>query len=82
LKAENTIVKHEKRIDELTAAMQAASQARDGDKIAALSQSIHSCRSVIDKLFDELEQSTTAFEQKKAVFEKKLEEIESAEEIK
>jgi len=82
LKAENTIVKHEKRIDELTAAMQAASQARDGDKIAALSQSIHSSRSVIDKLFDELEQSTTAFEQKKAVFEKKLEEIESAEEIK
>ena len=82
LKAENTIVKHEKRIDELSAAMQAASQARDGDKIAALSQSIHSCRSVIDKFFDELERSTSAFEQKKAVFEKRLEKIESAEGIK
>ena len=62
--------------------MQTASQARDGDKIAALSQSIHSCRSVIDKLFDELEQSTIAFEQKKAVFEKRFGEIESAEGIK
>ena len=82
LKVENTIVKQEKRLDELTAAMQAASQDQDGDKIAALSQSIHSCRSVIDKLFDELEQSTGAFDQKKAVFDKKLEEIESAEGIK
>ena len=82
LKVEDTIVKHEKELDEFTAAMQAASQARDGDKIAVLSQSIHTCRSVIDKLFDELEQSTGAFDQKKAVFEKRLEEIESAEGIK
>jgi len=82
LKVENTIVKHENQLDELSAAMQAATQVQDGDKIAALSQSIHNCRSMIDKLFDELEQSTSTFEQKKAAFEKRLDEIESAEGIK
>ena len=82
LKVENTIVKHENQLDELSAAMQAATQVQDGDKIAALSQSIHNCRSMIDKLFDELEQSTSTFEQKKAAFEKRFDEIESPEGIK
>jgi ATP-binding cassette subfamily F protein 3 len=81
LKVENTIVKHEKQLDELTAEMQAASQNGDGDKIASLSQSIHKCQSMIDTLFDELEQTTAVFDQKKAVFDKRLEEIESAEGI-
>lgn len=76
LQIEDNIEKQEKRLDELTAEMQVASQGRNGDKIAELSQSIHRCRLVIDGLFDELEQSTGILEKKKAVFEKDLRRIE------
>jgi ATP-binding cassette subfamily F protein 3 len=82
LRIENRIERHENELDELNTDLLTASQAGDGEKIGMLSRSIHSCRSAIDNLFDELEQSTGAFEQKKAVFDKRLEEIESAEGIK
>jgi ATP-binding cassette subfamily F protein 3 len=68
---ENRIEKYENQLNELNADMLAASQAGDGEKIGALSRSIHNCRSTIDTLFDELEQSTAIFEEQKAEFEKK-----------
>lgn len=78
LQAEDHIEKYEKRLDALGAEMQAASQVGDGEKIAALSQSIHSCQADIDRLFEELERLTKIFEEKKVVFEKKFEAFESA----
>jgi len=77
LRIENSIVKQENELNELNAGLLTASQAGDGEKIAILSRSIHSCRSAIDNLFDELEQSTTALEEQKTMFEKKLEQLES-----
>jgi ATP-binding cassette subfamily F protein 3 len=74
---ENRIEKHEKELIELNADLLTASQAGDGEKIGLLSRSIHRCRSAIDNLFDELEQSTIALEAQKSVFEKKLEQLES-----
>jgi ATP-binding cassette subfamily F protein 3 len=71
IKTESHIEKHEKQIDELNAAMQEASQARYGPKIAELAQSIHGCRNTIDKLFEELEEVTNSFEEQNAAFKKK-----------
>lgn len=75
-RTENNIEKHEKTLAELGTAMQAATQDGDGGKIAELSQSIHQCRSDIDRLFDKLEEISDAFEDQKAVFQKKMEQLE------
>jgi ATP-binding cassette subfamily F protein 3 len=72
-KLEHAIETHENKLTELNTAMQEASQAQSGPKILELSQSIHNCRSTIDKFFDELEELTSTFEEQKAMFEKKLE---------
>ncbi|MEE8433125.1 MAG: ABC-F family ATP-binding cassette domain-containing protein [Candidatus Desulfatibia sp.] len=77
LRTEHDIEKHEKTLDELNAAIQAASQAQDGARIAQLSQSIHRCRSEIDPLFDELEEYTSILEKQKTIFENKMEQLES-----
>ncbi len=74
---ERNIENNEKKLNELNTAMQAATQAQDGEKIAVLSQSIYSCRKAIDILFDELEELTNSFEEQKAVFESQLEQMES-----
>jgi ATP-binding cassette subfamily F protein 3 len=76
-RTESDIEKHEKILDELNRAMQAASQAQDGAKIAELSKSIHRCRSSIDRLFDELEKSTGAFQKQRALLEKKFQQLDS-----
>jgi ATP-binding cassette subfamily F protein 3 len=74
---ENRIEKHENQLNGLNADLLTASQAGDGKKIGVLSRSIHRCRSDIDTLFDELEQSTAVFEKQKAEFERKQEHLES-----
>jgi len=77
LNTENAIEKHEKKLDELNTAMQEASQVQDPKRIATVSQSIHSCRTTIDSLFDELEKFTAGFEEQNAMYEKKLKQLES-----
>lgn len=74
---ENRIEKHENELNELNTDLMTASQAGDGEKIEVLSRSIHSCRSAIDNLFDELEQSTITLDEQKAIFQKKFEQLES-----
>lgn len=69
---EDDIESHEKELAELSEAMLEASQMRGGDRIAELSQSIHSCQSAIDILFYELEELTGSFEKHSAAFEKSL----------
>ena len=77
LRIENSIVKQESELNEFNADLLTASQTGDGEKIAMLSRSIHSCQSAIDNLFEELEQSTMVLEAQKTFFEKKLEQLES-----
>ncbi len=73
---ENMIDLNEKRLNQSIDLMQSASQSKDGPRIAELSQTMHNCQTVIDRLFDELEETTSRFDAQKAIFEKKLEELE------
>ncbi len=77
VRIENNIDLHEKKLNKLNEAMLKASQQQDGSKIAELSRSIHSCRMTIDSLFDELETFTNKFDEQNAMFEKKLEKLNS-----
>jgi ATP-binding cassette subfamily F protein 3 len=74
---ETHIEKHEKTLAELHAAIQNATQAGDGNRIAELSKSIHSCQGNIEKLYDELVKSSGVLEAQKAIFEEKLQRLES-----
>jgi ATP-binding cassette subfamily F protein 3 len=74
---ENDIDKWDKELSELNKEMQTATEARDGQKIAEVSQAIHNHQTVIDTLFEELESITNAYDKKKAIFEKKLRQLDS-----
>jgi ATP-binding cassette subfamily F protein 3 len=76
-RTETHIEKHEKTLAELHAAMQNATQVGDGNRIAELSKSIHRCQGDIEKLYDELVKFSGIFEAQQAVFEEKLERLES-----
>ncbi len=76
-RTENDIERHEKTLAELHAAMQTATQAGDGSRITKLSKSIHRCQADIERLYDELVKSSSFFEAQKAIFEEKLEKLES-----
>ena len=62
----------------LTQAMQAASENRDGARIAEISQSIHAAQRAIDRLFDALDRATRDHEERVAGFDRELEEIDMA----
>jgi ATP-binding cassette subfamily F protein 3 len=70
---EDRIDWHEKRLANLNDDMIIASQDGDSEKIPALSQEIHHCRTSIDSLFDELEIVTETLDTEKAVFQEKYE---------
>ena len=74
---ENDIDKWDKELSELNKEMQTATEARDGQKIAEVAQAIHNHQTVIDTLFEELECITSAYDKEKAVFEKKLKQLDS-----
>jgi ATP-binding cassette subfamily F protein 3 len=76
-RTETHIEKHEKTLAELHAAMQQTTQAGDGVRIAELSKSIHRCQRDIEKLYEELVKFSGIFEAQQAVFEEKLERLES-----
>ncbi|OQX28239.1 MAG: hypothetical protein BWK80_01100, partial [Desulfobacteraceae bacterium IS3] len=78
-RTEDDIDRHEKEMEALNKAMQAASQARDGAKIREISQAIHICQTAIEQLFEELELLTKTYDEKNAVFEKRLGELEQLE---
>jgi ATP-binding cassette subfamily F protein 3 len=76
-RTETRIEKHEKTLAELHADMQKATQASDGNRITELSKSIHRCQGEIEKLYDELVKSSGVLEAQKAIFEEKLQRLES-----
>ena len=73
-KTENAIEAHENHLKNLTHEMEKASQLQSSTKIAALSQAMHTCRSDIDRLFDELEEATSTFQDYDKEFTRKLNE--------
>jgi len=75
VQVENEIETNEKALNELNDAMQEASQAQDGKSIAKISQSIHHCRSTIDRLFNELEALTTTLNEQSALFQERLDQL-------
>lgn len=75
-KLESEIDAREKKLNQLNQSMQCATQDRDGQRIAELSQAIHSCQSEINRLFNELENFTEEVETQRAVFQKQLENLE------
>ncbi|OQY06162.1 MAG: hypothetical protein B6I22_06145 [Desulfobacteraceae bacterium 4572_123] len=72
---ENEIETNENQLAELNSDILEASQAQDGSRIAKLSRLIHTCQAAIDELFDKLERLSIEFDEKNAVFEKQLEEM-------
>jgi ATP-binding cassette subfamily F protein 3 len=58
--------------------MQAASESRDGTRIAELSQAMHACQKETDRLFDELDRATREHEGIKAGFDRELSALEAS----
>lgn len=75
-RTEHEIDGQEKQLNACYDEMQEASQQQNASRITHISQTMHACQTAIDRLFDELETLTVAFEEQKAVFEKRLQEIE------
>jgi len=73
---EKQIEYQERKLEELSHAMQAATEAKNSTTIENLSKSIFTCQSAIDRLFDELETVTETFEVHVARFDKELERLE------
>ena len=73
---EDDIETHEIELDRLNRAMQEASQAGDGSRIAELSRAIHTSQAAIDENFDELEKVTQQLDSHNAEFEKELKALE------
>ena len=74
---ENDIENRETELSHLNESMQLASQNQDGPQIVELSQAIHTCESMIDQLFDELETTTHEFDLQNVVFEDQLKQLAS-----
>jgi ATP-binding cassette subfamily F protein 3 len=72
---ERGIEEQDGEMAQLTRAMQAASESRDGGKIAAIAQSIHACQKEADRLFDELERTTRTHDHLSAGFDRELAEV-------
>jgi len=78
-RVERDIEGHEAGLQQCLAEMQAASQARDGARIAALSQTMREHQQAIDRLFAELEELTDRRHALKSSFEQRLLDIEAQE---
>ncbi len=74
---ESDIESQEVVMENLNQQMQQASQNREGTKIQKLSQSMHSCQTAIDELFDKLEKATNKLEVQKAEFDQELHALEN-----
>jgi ATP-binding cassette subfamily F protein 3 len=78
-KMENNIDAHEKELERLNHEMIEASQNRNGEKIGEISRAIHACQTAIDENFDHLESLTETLDTQSAEFQRRLEELGSAE---
>ena len=75
--AENLIDRQEQEIDRLNKEIMEATEARNGERIGAVSKAIHQCQQSIEKQFERLESLTEELDEKSVVFDKRLEELEN-----
>jgi ATP-binding cassette subfamily F protein 3 len=75
---ERDIERRDADMAQLTQAMQAASENRDGIRIAEVSQAMHACQRDIDRLFDALDHATREHDGLRAGFDREIDEIEAA----
>jgi ATP-binding cassette subfamily F protein 3 len=73
---ERDIERQDAEMAKLAQAMQAASENRDGTRIAEISQAMHACQKDIDRLFDALDRATREHEGLSANFDRELAELE------
>jgi ATP-binding cassette subfamily F protein 3 len=73
---EDRIEAREKELETLNADMQAATRTGDGERIAALGQSIHQCQTEIDGLFEALEVETERLEEERRGFDEEIGKLE------
>jgi ATP-binding cassette subfamily F protein 3 len=73
---EREIERQDAEVARLTRAMQAASENRDGGRIAEISQAMHASQKEIDRLFDALDRATREHENLSAGFERELAKLE------
>ena len=72
---ENSIEKYENELENHNQAMQKAAEDHDGKQIEVLGQSIYTCQTAIDTLFNQLETITTSLESQTAGFDQKLAQV-------
>jgi len=73
---EKEIERQEERLEILNRDLMAASEAGNGQEISRLSRELHACQSDIDAYFETLEQLMSEIEDRSAVFDRQLEELE------
>ena len=73
---EDDIEAQENKLSELSQEMVEASQNQDATRIEKLSCAIHTCKPIVDRLFEELEHLTAEFETIDADFERRLQALE------
>jgi ATP-binding cassette subfamily F protein 3 len=74
---ENEIQARETELHHLNDLIQQASRDQDGLRIAELGRAIHTCQSMINQLFVELERATNERDTQNRGFEQQLQELES-----
>ncbi len=74
---ERDIERQDAEMARLTRSMQAASESRDGSRIAEVSQAMHAVQKEIDRLFDALDRATRGHEALSAGFDRELAEFEA-----
>lgn len=72
---ETDIESQEVVLENLNQQMQQASQNQAGPKIEKLAQSMHSCQSAIDELFEKLEKAAAEMDAQKAEFDRELQQL-------
>jgi len=74
---ERDIERRDAEMAQLSQAMQAASENRDGTRIAEVSQAMHACQKDIDRLFDALDRTTRDHDGLRAGFDRELSETDA-----
>ncbi len=75
--AEKIIEASEKRLEELSRAMIAATGSQDGSRIGEIGKEIHACEAAIEKAFTAMEEITSLISEKSMIYEEELHRLES-----
>jgi ATP-binding cassette subfamily F protein 3 len=72
---ENEIAAGEQQLNNLNAEILEASRLQDGPRIEALSKSLHAANRAVDRLYAELEKQSAIYDEQRAAFDERLEQV-------